>query len=60
MVHVRLPGDADLWFGGDKTSQTGSTREFVTPELKQDKDYIYTLKARWTDQDGEPVERTRE
>jgi len=59
MVHVHLPRNADLWFGGDKTTQTGSERDFVTPELKGDKDYFYTLKARWTDQDGKQVERTR-
>jgi uncharacterized protein (TIGR03000 family) len=59
MVHVQVPRDAELWFGGDKTSQTGPTRDFVTPELKQDKNYFYTLKARWTDDDGKAVERTK-
>jgi uncharacterized protein (TIGR03000 family) len=59
MVHVHLPRNAELWFGGDKTTQTGSERDFVTPELKGDKDYFYTLKARWTDQDGKQVEQTR-
>jgi uncharacterized protein (TIGR03000 family) len=59
MVHVRLPADAELWFGDDKTNQTGSERDFVSPELKEDKDYFYTLKARWTDQNGKEVERTQ-
>jgi len=58
MVHVRVPANAELWFGGDKTSQTGPMRDFVTPELKQDKDYFYTLKARWME-DGKAVERTK-
>lgn len=59
MVHVQVPRDAELWFGGDKTSQTGPARDFVTPELKQDKAYFYTLKARWTDDNGKAVERTK-
>jgi uncharacterized protein (TIGR03000 family) len=59
MVQVRVPSNAELWFAGDKTTQTGPAREFVTPELKQDKSYFYTLKARWTDGDGKAVERTR-
>jgi uncharacterized protein (TIGR03000 family) len=58
LVAVRVPPDAELWFGGDKTTQTGEHREFVTPELKQDKDYFYTLKARWN-QNGEQTEKTR-
>ena len=59
LVHVQVPRDAELWFGGDKTSQSGPARDFVTPELKQDKDYFYTLKARWTDDNGKAVERTK-
>lgn len=59
LVHVRVPDNAELWFGGEKTSQTGSMRDFVTPDLGQNKDYFYTLKARWTDRDGKSVERTR-
>jgi uncharacterized protein (TIGR03000 family) len=59
MVHVRVPQNAELWFGDDKTSQTGGDRAFVTPELKQDKDYFYTLKARWMGDDGKPIERTK-
>jgi len=59
MVHVRVPDNAELWFGGDKTSQTGGDRAFVTPELKQDKDYFYTLKARWMGGDGKAIERTK-
>jgi uncharacterized protein (TIGR03000 family) len=59
LVRVHVPRNADLWFDGDKTSQTGSERDFVTPELKTDKDYVYTLKARWTDPEGKSVEQTR-
>jgi uncharacterized protein (TIGR03000 family) len=59
LVEVRVPANAELWFSDEKTQQTGLVRDFVTPELKPNKNYFYTLKARWM-QDGKPVERTRQ
>jgi uncharacterized protein (TIGR03000 family) len=53
---VRVPGDAILWFDGVPTTQTGPEREFVTPALTPDKEFVYDLKARWI-QSGQPVER---
>jgi uncharacterized protein (TIGR03000 family) len=58
LVEVRVPASAELWFSDEKTQQTGLVRDFVTPELKQGKNYFYTIKARWM-QDGKPMERTR-
>jgi uncharacterized protein (TIGR03000 family) len=58
LVDVRIPKDAELWFSGEKTSQKGMDREFVTPELKKDRNHFYTLKARWME-NGQMVEQSR-
>jgi uncharacterized protein (TIGR03000 family) len=58
LIDVRIPANAELWFSGEKTSQTGELRSFISPELTTGKDFFYTLKARWI-QDGKPVEQTR-
>lgn len=57
-IEVLVPADAELWFDGHKTSQTGTTRYFTTPSLEKGHGYHYDLRARWT-QDGKAVERTR-
>jgi uncharacterized protein (TIGR03000 family) len=56
-VHVRVPADAVLWFDSNRTSQTGSERDFSTPALPAGSTASYEVRARWT-QDGRPVERT--
>jgi uncharacterized protein (TIGR03000 family) len=57
-VRVIVPADAEIWFDGDKTSQTGTAREFVSPPLTLDTDYAYEIRARWME-NGKPVEQTR-
>jgi uncharacterized protein (TIGR03000 family) len=57
-VDVRLPADAELWFDGQKTSQTGSTRTFHSPALEPGQDYVYSVHARWG-ADGKPTDETR-
>jgi uncharacterized protein (TIGR03000 family) len=57
-VSVRVPGDAEIWFGESKTSQTGAQREFVSPPLAPGKEYTYEIRARWI-QDGKEVVQTR-
>lgn len=56
-IRVRLPADADLWFEGRKTAQTGAARRFVTPALRPGEDYTYDIRARWTEE-GREVTRT--
>jgi uncharacterized protein (TIGR03000 family) len=58
MIGVRVPPDAEIWFEGQKTSQTGSFREFFSPPLDSDKSYTYEIRAKWF-QDGTAVEQTR-
>jgi uncharacterized protein (TIGR03000 family) len=57
-IRLWVPADAEVWFEGVKTAQTGAVRSFVSPVLASGQDYVYTLRVRWTE--GErPVERTR-
>jgi uncharacterized protein (TIGR03000 family) len=59
-AHVRLlvPAGAEVWFDGDKTSQTGSVREYVSPPLTPGRNYAYQVRVRWTE-DGRPLDQTR-
>jgi uncharacterized protein (TIGR03000 family) len=57
-VTVVVPVDAAVFFDGEATSLTGSTRTFVSPPLEQGKKYRYEVKARWT-VNGKQVEQTR-
>jgi uncharacterized protein (TIGR03000 family) len=58
VIRLRLPANAEVWFDGSKTSQSGSLRPFVTTPLEPGKDYSYEIRARWT-QDGRAIEQTR-
>jgi uncharacterized protein (TIGR03000 family) len=55
---VTVPADAQLWFDGAKTSQTGETRYFVTPALTPGKNYSYEVRAKWME-NGQEVDRTK-
>ena len=59
-MEVRVPATAELWFEGDKTSQTGALRHFVSPALQPNKTFNYTIRARWTDSAGKVIDRTKE
>jgi uncharacterized protein (TIGR03000 family) len=58
-IELIVPADAQVWFNGQATTQTGTVRRFVTPELNADSDYTYELKVRWN-KDGQPTEKTRQ
>ncbi|HEY7156857.1 MAG TPA: TIGR03000 domain-containing protein [Gemmataceae bacterium] len=57
-VLVIVPENAEVWFEGEKTRQTGSQRKFWSPVLTPGKTYSYKVKARWQE-NGKPVEQTR-
>jgi uncharacterized protein (TIGR03000 family) len=57
-IRVIVPDDAQVFFDGTLTTQTGAQREFVSPPLVPGSRYTYSLRARWT-ADGRPVEQTR-
>jgi uncharacterized protein (TIGR03000 family) len=47
-VAVSVPANAELWFGGAKTTSTGSVREFQSPPLTPGQ-YTYEIRAHWTE-----------
>jgi uncharacterized protein (TIGR03000 family) len=58
-LNVRLPEEnAEVWIQGQRTQQRGTWREFVSPPLTGDRNYVYDIRARWTE-DGRDVEQTR-
>jgi uncharacterized protein (TIGR03000 family) len=58
-IRVQVPADAEVWFEGQKTTQTGPVRFFESPSLTPGRKYVYHIKARWTE-NGKVVERERE
>ena len=58
-IEVHVPANADLWFDGTKTTQTGTTRVFVTPPLMAGSTNSYELRATWMDANGAPVTEAR-
>ena len=57
-ITVVVPADAELFFDGDPTTQSGAERLFVTPALKPGVTFHYNLVARWKS-DGKVVEQKR-
>jgi uncharacterized protein (TIGR03000 family) len=58
LIAVRVPANAEIWFDGNKTSQTGQVRLFTTPPLEPGHEYSYEVHARWNES-GHEVDRTR-
>jgi len=57
-ISVRVSPNAEIWFDGEKTTQSGNRREFVTPAIASDGECNYAIRARWTE-DGREVDQTR-
>jgi uncharacterized protein (TIGR03000 family) len=60
-AHLQLvvPANAEVLFDGEKTTQAGPTREFVSPPLTSGKVFNYTITVRYTDAEGKPVNDKR-
>jgi uncharacterized protein (TIGR03000 family) len=58
-LQIKLPGDAELWIEGEKTKQSGDTREFTSPELTAGQTFVYEMKARWTEGGKEVIKTKR-
>jgi uncharacterized protein (TIGR03000 family) len=58
-IDLYVPANAEVWFEGRKTNQTGTLRKFITPPLTAGVNSAYELKVRWTDAEGEVRETTR-
>ena len=57
-IWLAVPADAQVWFDGEKTKQTGGLRHFVSPPLPPGRSYTYDVRVRWA-KDGKPVEEER-
>ncbi|AMV29249.1 hypothetical protein VT84_32945 [Gemmata sp. SH-PL17] len=57
-VNVKLPTDARLFADGRPLNLTGAERQFVSPELPLNQDFVYNFKAEY-DRDGETVSVTK-
>jgi uncharacterized protein (TIGR03000 family) len=51
--------DAVVLFDGVKMKQTGLKREYVTPPLRNDKEYAATIEVSWQDEAGTTVRRKK-
>jgi uncharacterized protein (TIGR03000 family) len=52
-VEVSVPPDAQVWFDGDKTAQTGPGRLFRSPPLQPGVAYLYLVRAKWSEGGGQ-------
>jgi uncharacterized protein (TIGR03000 family) len=48
-IDLKVPREAEVWFDGAKTTQTGSLRRFVTPPLTPGGKYGYEVRVAWKD-----------
>ncbi len=53
-----MPAEAEIFFGGEPTTQRGRQRVFFTPVLEVGKNYEYEVVARWQEK-GQEVQRVR-
>jgi uncharacterized protein (TIGR03000 family) len=57
---LTVPENAEVLIEGTKTTQTGTTREFVTPQLNPGTRYVYEITVRYSDSRGNVVDDTRD
>jgi uncharacterized protein (TIGR03000 family) len=50
-IHVLVPPAAQLWFEDRLTTKRGPRRDFFSPKLTPGKTYLYTIRARWKEDD---------
>jgi uncharacterized protein (TIGR03000 family) len=58
-IDLQVPADAQVWFDGEKTTQTGALRQFVSPPLATDRDYTYEVRVAWKEGGREVTESRR-
>lgn len=59
-AHLQLlvPENAEVLVEGQKTTTTGTVREFDSPPLPPGKNMIYAITVRYPDASGKPIEQT--
>jgi uncharacterized protein (TIGR03000 family) len=58
-IWLHVPADAEVWFNGVKTKQTGEVRYYFSPALAAGKQYTYQVEVRWS-KDGKPIEQKQQ
>jgi uncharacterized protein (TIGR03000 family) len=59
-LQLTVPENAEVLIDGVKTTQTGTTREFVTPQLAPGSRYAYKITVRSVNAKGQVVDDTRD
>jgi uncharacterized protein (TIGR03000 family) len=54
-----VPGNAEVWFDGEKTTSTGTNRQFRSPPLTPGQRYRYEVRVRWVE-NGREVTQTQQ
>jgi uncharacterized protein (TIGR03000 family) len=57
-ITLQVPAGAEVWFNGERTTQTGMVRQFSSPSLTPGKNFVYKVRVRW-ERDGKTVDETR-
>jgi uncharacterized protein (TIGR03000 family) len=55
-IRVVVPAGAEVWFGQEKTTQTGTERLFQSPPVPPGRNLIYSVRAKWIE-GGKEVEQ---
>jgi uncharacterized protein (TIGR03000 family) len=56
---IRTPPDATVSINGTKSTQTGTSREFVSTGLAPGRSYTFTIRAEWKTADGKMMDHER-
>jgi uncharacterized protein (TIGR03000 family) len=58
-IELEVPDEAEVYFDGEKTKQTGRLRRFLTPPLSAGGRYTYEVRVVWKEGEGERTETRR-
>lgn len=56
LLSIRVPPDAVVRINGEKTSQNGPRREFLSSGLSPGRTYTFVVTAQWVGANGQAVE----
>jgi uncharacterized protein (TIGR03000 family) len=59
LIELHVPADAQVWFGGQKTTQIGTLRHFESPPLTSGRTYTSEVRATWKEGEREVTESRR-
>ena len=59
-IEMRVPANAEVWFDGVRSKQTGEVRTFRSPPLEAGSSYLYAIRVRWRNAAGQVIDRTQQ